>query len=362
MVNRLSRRQFLLAAGAAGAAASLPPALSQAARAAAVRSSATEFYFFSSEEAATCAAICARVVPSTHPITGTPAAGAAEAGAVVFIDRLLAAFQLPASVADNPAIYLRGPYSNRNPYPDYATGEPSTDTPPGFLSPDGQAHFVDIDELQQLAWRMLIEGQDAALAAAPAWLSKTWMTQVKAGTISGPNPAGFQQIYRKGLQAFDAYSSGLFKVPFARASGTEQDLMLEAAGNVVLSNLPLPAPVGPSADAKTLFPVVVNHTFEGSYGLPEYRGRDTNPLWAEINWDGDTQPLGNSIYDENLYGPGQGPNEGFGEEGVFVPRGDYREHRPVSFIGPQRGTELTEADIAPLVEAWKRLGIVRTTR
>lgn len=361
MVNRLSRRQFLLAAGAAGAAASLPPALSQAARAAA-RTAPTRFYFLSAQEAATCAAICARVVPSTDAITGAAAPGATEAGAVVFIDRLLAAFQLPASEADNPAIYLRGPYSNRNAYPDYATGGPSKQTPAGFVSPGGQTHFVSIDALQQLAWRMLIEGQEAALAKAPAWLSKTWIAQVKAGTITGPNPAGFQQIYRKGLQAFDAYSNGLFKVPFAKASSTEQDLMLEAAGNVVLSNLPLPAPVGPSADAKTLFPIIVNHTFEGSYGMPEYRGRDTNPLWAEINWDGDTQPLGNSVYDENLWGPGQGPNEGYGEAGVFVPRGDYREHRPVSFIGPQRGIELSETDIAPLVEAWKRLGIVRETR
>lgn len=362
MSAHLSRRQFLLAAAAAGTVAALPAGLRQGARAATASGTRDAFYFLSREQAATCAAICARIVPSTHPVTGAPVPGATEADAVVFIDRLLAAFQLPTSVADRPAIYLRGPYSNRNPYPDYATGEPSRHYPSGFLSPSGKTHFVAIDALQELAWRMLIEGQHAALAKAPAWLSRKWVAQVKAGIIAGPNPIGLQKIYQSGLKAFDEYSAELFKVPFAQATAQEQDLMLEAAGNVVLGNFPVPPPVGAPDDAKTLFPYVVNHTFEGCYGLPEYRGRDTNPLWAEINWDGDTQPLGNSIYDESLHRPGEGPNAGFGEEGVFVPRGGYREHRPVSYIGPQPGTELTEADVAPLVEAWQRMGILREAR
>lgn len=359
MSTQLSRRQFLLAAAAAGTVAALPATLKQGARAAADAGTTDTFYFLSREQAATCAAICARIVPSSDPVTGAAVPGATEAGAVVFVDRLLAAFQLPTNVADHAAIYLRGPYSNRNPYPDCATGEPSSQHPTGFFSADGQTHFVAIDALQELAWRMLIEGQDAALAKAPTWLSNKWIAQVKAGLIPGANPVGLQKIYRSGLKAFDDYSTELFQVPFAQATAQQQDLMLEAAGNVVLSNLPVPPPVGAPADAKTLFPYVVNHTFEGCYGLPEYRGRDSNPLWAEINWDGDTQPLGNSIYDQNLHGPGEGPNEGFGEAGVFVPRGGYREHRPVSFLGPQPGAELSEADVAPLVEAWQRMGIIR---
>jgi len=358
--TNLSRRQFLLAAAAAGTVTALPAALRHGARAAA-SGTADTFYFLSREQAATCAAICARIVPSADPVTGASVPGATEAGAVVFVDRLLAAFQLPTSVADHPGVYLRGPYSNRNAYPDYATGEPSSHFPSGSLSPSGQTHFVALDALQELTWRMLIEGQAAALAQAPKWLSTKWAAQVKAGIISGPNPIGLQKIYRSGLKAFDAYSAELFQVPFAQATEQQQDLMLEAAGNVVLSNFPVPPPVGAPEDAKTLFPYVVIHTFEGSYGLPEYRGRDTNPLWAEINWDGDTQPLGNSIYDENLHGPGEGPNKGFGEVGVFLPRGGYREHRPVSFLGPQPGAELTEADVAPLIEAWQRMGLLRET-
>lgn len=357
MPRQLSRRQFLLAAAASGAVVALPAGLLQAARAA--TSTATDvFYFLTDAEMAICAAICRQIVPSEDPVTGAVVPGATEAGAVVFIDRLLAAFQLPSDVADHPAIYLQGPYSNRNAYPDFSTGEPSADFPPDAM----MAHFVDIDALQELAWRMLIEGQTKALAEAPTWLSKTWIAQVQAGTIPGPAAEGLQQIYRAGLAAFDSYSKSLFQVPFAQANFEEQFVMLQAAGNVVLSQFPLPAPVGAPADAKTLFPYVVNHTYAGTYGLPEYRGRDSNPVWAEIRWDGDTQPLGNSIYDENLFGPGEGPNAGFGEEGVFVPRGGYKEHRPVSFIGPEEGPELTESDIAPLVEAWQRLGVIRSVK
>jgi Gluconate 2-dehydrogenase subunit 3 len=215
--------------------------------------------------------------------------------------------------------------------------------------------FVELVPLQELSWRALIEGIDAALASAPAYLSDTWVDQVKSGLIPGPPAQGLQQIYVAGLAAFDSYSESLFKVPFADASTDERTVMLEMAGNAALSEVPAPD-LSPSAAAKTLFPYVLAHTFEGCYGLPEYRGLDSNPLWAEIGWDGDTQPLGNSVYDQNLFGPGTGPNEGFGEEGVFVPRGGYREYRPVSFLATS-GPELSEADIAPVIEAWQRAGL-----
>ena len=71
----------------------------------------------------TCAAICSRIVPSGRDPATDP--GAIEAQAVVFIDRFLAAFELPPTLANNPAIYIRGRYSGRNAYPDEHTGRPS---------------------------------------------------------------------------------------------------------------------------------------------------------------------------------------------------------------------------------------------
>lgn len=366
MRQRLSRREFLVAAMGSGMVAAVAPEMwwAPAARAASSAQAAggSGFYFFTSEEQATCAAICARIVPSVDPTTGAYAPGATEAKAVVFIDRFLAAFDLPLSVADNPAIYLHGRWSGRNPFADEATGEPSSDFPPDqMLSPGGQAHFIALSPLQVLSWRSSLLGPSAARAGAPSYVSPTWAAQVDDGTIPAPPADGLQGVYRQGLAAFNSYSMSIFGVPFADASAEEQDAMIEAAGNIVVSAFPLPSPPGAPAAAKTLFPYVVINTFEGCYGLPEYRwmsGEASTFMWQEIGWDGDTQPLGNSIYDENLYGPGQGPNAGFGDPELFQPRGGYHEYRPVSYLGNE-GSVLSEADVAPLTQALSAQGFVR---
>ncbi len=366
--RRITRRAFIGAAAgaAAGGAAisSMPggPRLLNTLRSLAGGATSLEaqtFYFFSAEEVATAAAICSRIVPSTNPITGAPSPGATEAMAVVFIDRFLAAFELPSHVADNPAIYLNGNFSGRNPYPNNATGEPSSHFPPDeFLSPNGQAHFLGLTPLQALSWRSMLYGTSKAFSSAPGYVSKTWESQVTAGTIPGPPSAGLRTIYQQGVDAFDSYSKSTFGVPFAKASPEEQDVMLAAAGNIILSQPPLPTPPGAPAAAKTLFPYVVLNTFEGCYGMPEYRwmsGPDATALWKLIGYDGDTQPLGNSIYDENLHGPGEGPNAGFGDPAVFLPRGGYKEHRAVSYLDDE-GDVLTELDIAPLSKALEDQG------
>jgi hypothetical protein len=361
----MSRRQFVVAAVATGAAATLPLDLLRSAMAAttAAPSSSSATYFFTPTERVACEALCSRIVPSTDPMTGEPAPGALEAGAVVFIDRFLAAFMLPATVADNPAIYLHGRFSGRNPYPNSQNGTPSGTSPPDDMltSSTGQAHFLPLSLLQELSWRCVLEGPKSALAGAPAWASKTWVAQVEKGTIPAPPDGGLQQIYRQGVAAFDDYSKSLFGVPFAQASSAEQDVMIEAAGNVIVSQAPLPSPPAAPVAAKALFPYLVMNAFQGTYGLPEYRwmtGPGSTKIWREIGWDGDTQPLGNTIYDENLYGPGRGPNAGFGEAGVYEPRGGYREFRPVSYLD-SNGSALSEEDIAPLIKALKARGTVR---
>jgi hypothetical protein len=86
--------------------------------------------------------------------------------------------------------------------------------------------------------------------------------------------------------------------------------------------------------------------------LPEYRGQHTDAgVWKSVVWDGDTQPEGNSVYDSRMFGPGKGPNAGFGDPHVYVPRGGYRERRPVSTLGGGDGVALSKKDIAPLVKA-----------
>ncbi|MHB1446644.1 MAG: gluconate 2-dehydrogenase subunit 3 family protein [Acidimicrobiales bacterium] len=357
----INRRQFLGAALAGGAVVALPleihRALAASARTAARSAGTAAFYFFTPEQRSTCQALSARIVPSTDPVTGAFSPGATEAAAVVYIDRFLGAFDLPKAVADEPAIYLTGRWSGRNPFPDAADGEPSSTFPPDqMLSSDGQAHFMALSPLQVLSWRSLLVGFAQAVSEAPPWVSDTWAAQVRSGTIPRPPEGGLQAVYRLGLAAFDSYSESVYGVPFAQASPDQQDLLIEAAGNVVLSPFPLPSPPAAPAAAKALFPYVVLHTFQGCYGLPEYRwmsGASSTFMWQEIGWDGDTQPLGNSVYDETLYGPGQGPNAGFGDAEVYLPRGGYKEYRPVSYLGNSSGVanELTAADVAPWAAA-----------
>src|SRR5689334_18780833 len=105
----LSRRDFLVAALAMGATVAVSPRLEAAIRHV-TGSSSPQLFYLSPARARTCQAICARIVPSGG--AGDP--GATEADAVNFIDRFLAAFELPSVVADGPAIYIRGRFSDRN--------------------------------------------------------------------------------------------------------------------------------------------------------------------------------------------------------------------------------------------------------
>lgn len=334
-----TRRRFLAAAAAAGAGALIPESLATWTRQAALATGTQPGFFLNPTRMATCAAACARLVPTgANPATDP---GATEADAVVFIDRFLAAFELPASLADNPAIWLDGRYSGRNPFPDPATGEPSTDFPTDdMLDGTGQAHFLPLTRTEVLAWRAQLYGSaDLVAAVGSDPQMKTWAGQVASGLIPGVSSGGLRALYASGLDALNSFSEGLFHTPFASASTTEQDVMLALVGNIALDSLNLPIPsilVIPPPAAEALFSTLLSHTFEACYSLPEYRWQHSNPMWPLIGYDGDTQPLGNSIYDENLpgAGPGEGPNAGFGEAGVYLPRGGYREYRPVSYPDP----------------------------
>jgi hypothetical protein len=361
----VTRRGFLAAALAGGAATLVP--LDLLARAAAA-SAAANARFFTPREYATCAAICARIVPTDAD------PGAAQARAVDFIDLFLAAFELPADVAENPPVYLRGRYSGRNAYPDFATGEASAAYPPSDLAGGGRRHFLTLSRLQTLSWMTRLYGP--SVITQDGSLPKSFRDAVAHGLI--PTPPPLRDTYRKGLAGFDSYSEARFGVPFAQASPQEQDLMLTAAGNVILSNLPLPV-VSPPPEAVSLFPVVELHTFQGCFCLPEYGGNGGDPrnplMWKWIQSDGDTQPLGNSVYDENLTDeeitsvpgylaggqPRQGANAGFGDPAVYQPRGGYREHREVS-TNDQGSSTLSYQDIASVIDTLRSRGAFRGKR
>jgi hypothetical protein len=166
----------------------------------------------------TLSAACARLIPADE----TP--GAVEAGAPDYIDGLLGAF-----LVDPPRIWAGGPTSGR------------------FGGPAGFAHFHRLGPLDELAWRMRIEGSRG----------------VPEREFNGP-VVGLQEQYREGLAALGA--------DFCDVDPEEQDARLRAAGEFTQ--------------------LLYGHCCEGTYGAPEYGGNRDTVGWKAIDFLGDIQPRG----------------------------------------------------------------------
>src|SRR5258708_27961998 len=125
--------------------------------------------WLNAQEYATLRAACAQMLPSGE---GTP--GAEEAGVADYIDGFLGAFSF-----DPPRIWAGGPTSGRN----------------GGVA--GFATFIRLSPLDELAWRMRIEGSQG----------------LPEREFNGP-VVGLQERYRVGLAALG--------VDFTEADGREQ--------------------------------------------------------------------------------------------------------------------------------------------
>ena len=180
--------------------------------------------WFSEKDYAILGAACARLLPSHED-----APGAVEAGVPEYIDTLLGAFAF-----DPPRIWAGGPTSGRM---------------------GGEARFGDfipLSRLDELAWRMRIEGSQG----------------LAEREFNGP-VVGWQEMYRAGLAALGD--------DFARVDGAEQRRRLEAD--------------------TTFCDLLYGHCCEGMYGAPEYGGNRDGVGWAYIGRDGDVQPRGYSDAD-----------------------------------------------------------------
>ena len=173
-------------------------------------------------------AACAQMLPSAEGIPG-----AEEAGVADYIDILLGAFTF-----DPPRIWAGGPTSGR------AGGEARF------------GHFHTLSALDELAWRMRIEGSQG----------------LPAREFNGP-VVGLQETYRSGLAALGD--------DFTVVDGAEQSRRLRA-----------------DADFCT---TLYEHCCEGMYGAPEYGGNRDGVGWSYLGRDGDVQPRGYS--DEEVSGP-----------------------------------------------------------
>lgn len=175
--------------------------------------------WLTSAERRTLSAACDLMIPVTEDGPGAVAAGVPD-----YIDGLLGAFTV-----EPPRIWAGGPTSGR------MGGEA------------GFARFHTLTALDELAWRMRIEGS----AGRPE------------REFNGP-VTGWQEHYRSGLAALGE--------DFASADPDEQDARLRAHKRF----------------AKLLY----QHVCEGMYGAPEYGGNRGGIGWSAIGFAGDTQPRG----------------------------------------------------------------------
>jgi hypothetical protein len=262
-VQGFTRRQFLLLAGAT--------AVGTAAHGCADRSTGPGGpapHFFTPEERETIDAACEALFPRDQE------PGASDLGAVEYIDRFLAAFDV-----DPPLIFSRGPYSGRNPYPDSRTGSPSQDFPG-----DGFGEFIPLQPLEELAWRIRLYGS----------------TNVPGGDFNDRivgETRGLRDIFRDGAKALAQAASSRGATRFAELSIDDR--------NAVIAGLP-----------DEFVTALYEQTAAGLFAAPEYGGNHELGGWRIIGFDGDSQPLGYSLYDPTI--------------------GDYRERpdKPVSTANP----------------------------
>lgn len=215
------------------------------------------------------------LVDTILPPVDTP--GAVAMGAHTYIERLLSA--VPDD--NNPGlVFAGGPFSGRNPYPDYDRGAPSSRFPPNEFT-----RFLPLTRLQLLGWRARLLGSQAV----PEFDFNA--------SVLGP-VVGLRTQYRQGLRELDELAQSRFGSPFAALSLGDREHVLAQANPEFVS-------------------LVTDHVLEGIFSAPEYGGNRDQLGWQFIGYDGDSQPLGYALYDrsagiyrERVDKPTSGPEPG----------------------------------------------------
>jgi gluconate 2-dehydrogenase subunit 3-like protein/dockerin type I repeat protein len=168
-------------------------------------------------------------------------------------------------------LFAGGPFSGRTPFPDSATGKPSSTFPPdGFLDP------LPLPRVKRLAWTVRLLGASVVPEVADNPLATTL-----------PD-VDLRRRYRAGLAQIDALSTTQFGLSFDQLDTTQQDTIIKALKK--------------TAPGTDFYNLAVNHTIEGMLCAPEYGGnrldQDGQPIgWKITHFDGDSQPLGYTIFD-----------------------------------------------------------------
>jgi len=286
VLGLIGRRQFLKALGVTALVATLP--LGAPSRAWAARRGR----FFTKKERETLAALCDRIIPpDAEP-------GAAALGVVRYVERFLTAFD-----RHRPTIFAGGPYSNRNHFSDDRDGSIRHRRPPNRMK-----RFIPLSRLQDLEWRAELFGSAAVpeVAALDA-------------QFGGPL-VGLRDLYRTSLQTVDEIAIATKGGRFADLDPEAQDEVFDMLDGGAFARDP--------RRGKTFVDVLIEHTLEGCFAVPEYGGNKKTRGWAMLELEGDAHPLGYSLYSaaiddyvERPDHPMSTPNpDEVGPGGTVVPR------------------------------------------
>jgi hypothetical protein len=203
-----------------------------------------------------------------------PNADADGDGAVTEHDRAVTVHSLfnGPVLAGTPAfagrpIFAGGPFSDRNPFPDPGTGTASDQFPANAF-----ATALPLTRLQRLAWTVRLLGADAVPEVRDNPLART---------LADVN---LRQRYRDGLASAAATSDADFGAPVDALTTEQQDALLAKV----------------KRQQRSFYDLLLDHTIEGMLSAPEYGGNRDLAGWTLIGFDGDSQPLGYTIYDATL--------------------------------------------------------------
>lgn len=173
------------------------------------------------------------------------APGGSALGAPTYIDSLLRAFDF-----DPPMIHAGGPFSGRQPFQDPSTGGASTNFPPNDMKT-----FLPLSRVADRAWRLRILGSAGVQGGGPN------------DALLGP-VVGLRDIVKNGVDKAIALANGnkIDETIYAQLDQTFQQTFSE---------------------------LVV----EAALAIPEYGGNAQLQGWALVHWDGDSAPLGYTIWD-----------------------------------------------------------------
>jgi Gluconate 2-dehydrogenase subunit 3 len=276
-VATLSRRELLRLAAATAAAAAAggctdPESISPS----------PSPVFFSSEERAAVDALADVVLPPDDQ------PGGSALGVSSYVEKLLSAFELGVTP---PPIHAGGPFSGRAPFGDDAGGA-SADFPPNDF-----ATFLPMDRVTEASVRLMLYGS--------------------AGTPGGgPNDAVLGPLV--GLR--DLVRGGVGEA--MKTAGKPLAALDVAARTTIFNGLD-----------ETFRDAFVDLVIEAAWSNPEYGGNPGGAGWAMIHFEGDSQPLGYSLFDL--------------QTGRYVERPDA----PMTTPDPGPDPEPMDADTEDLIHA-----------